>query len=234
MKRAWMTGAIVLLLQGSANATVIASLTGEFSSPTAPVGWQYLRNVGQLGVSASYAALVWDSAFNFYDVSPGTFPAIPPSWGDYTLFNAARAHPGPGVGQGAAENHYLILAYTIQPGEAGDIELIDGSIAGNNPTGPSNGWDVRTFVGDTEVGSALLFDWSSSAATFSRLLGNMSAGETVYVALGPRDNHGFDEAAFDFRLTSTPVEPAPVPEPASTALAIGLAAVFGARRRRPS
>lgn len=232
MKRALMTGAILLALHGHANAAIIASLIGDFTSPVFPIGWQYLRNTGPIGTSATYSPLLWDAAMAFYDVNPGTFPDIPPVWGDYTLLAATFAHPGPGTVQGAALNQYLVVAYTLQPGEAGSIDLVNGSLAGIDPTGTSNGWDVRTFVGDSEVGPAILFDWSASPAAFSRSLGIMNVGDTLYVGLGPRGDHLFDSAAFDFTLTSTPVEePAPVPEPASAALAIGLATAFGARRR---
>lgn len=228
MKRALMTGAILLLLQGHASAAIIASLVGDFSSPTLPSGWQYLRNTGPIGTSAGYVPLLWDGSLAWYDVTPGIMPANPPAWGDYTLLNATAAHPGPGVAQGETQDRYLVLAYTIQPGEEGAIELVNGSLVGRDPAGEffSNGWDVRTFVGDSEVGTALLFDWSSSPSAFGRSLGNLNAGETVYLALGPRGSHLYDSAALDFTLTSTPV-----PEPASAALAIGIAAVLGARRR---
>jgi hypothetical protein len=230
MRRALLVAALVLLGAVHARAGVIADLSSDFTPVSFPAGWQYLRNTGPIETVPNYVPLVWHSSLSIYDVDGVNMPA--PGF-DYTLVSPSVSHPGLGTAQGSSFDRYLVLAYTLQPGEAGSVE-VNGGIAGIDPGGAggaSNGWDIRTFVGSSEIGGPLTFPWFEHPRLFSRQLGVLSDGETVYVALGPSGNHLFDAAAFDFAISSTPVEQ-PVPEPATTVLALGLAAAFGARRRR--
>jgi len=231
MKRVFALGIMLLAFQSPASAAIIASLSGDFTTTSFPVGWQYMRNTGSIDTSPGYTPLLWDDVRGLYSFDGMTMPNPGPPL-DYTLLAAGSAHPGSGTAQGSSFDRYLVLAYTIQPGEAGAIQLIDGSVRGLDDSGPSNGWDVLTFVGGSQVGSQLVFPWSPMSTAFSRSIGPMSVGETVYVALGPNGNHLYDSVAFDFTLTSEPIEPSPVPEPASTALAISIAVAAGSRRRR--
>jgi PEP-CTERM motif len=213
MRRAFIAGFFVLALQAPAYAGVIASLVSDFSPTTFPTGWQYLRNdSAPIGVSAGYVPLLWDATNNLYDKNGSSVPDAGPPL-DYTLIAGTTVHPGPGTDQGLPFDHYLVLAYTIQPGEEGSIDLVSGSLRGIDATGPSNGWEILTFVGDSPIGSPLIFPWSSTAASFSRSIGPANVGDTVYVALGPNSSHLFDSAQIDFTLTSTPV-----PEPATLLL----------------
>lgn len=231
MKRALGIGILLLAFQSPASAAIIASLSGDFTAMTFPVGWQYMRNTGSIDTSPGYTMLLWDDDRSLYSLDGVNMPNPGPPL-DYTLLSVGSGHPGSGTAQGSSFDRYLVLAYTIQSGEAGAIEVVDGSVRGLDASGPSNGWDVLTFVGGSQVGSQLVFPWSSTSTAFARSIGPMSEGETLYIALGPNGDHLFDSVAFDFTLTSEPIEPSPVPEPASTTLAISLAVAAGARRRR--
>jgi hypothetical protein len=222
--------ALILISSTVVSAGTIADFNGDFTPVTFATGWQYLRNTGTIGTSANYTPLLWDPTHNIFDVDGMNVPA--PGL-IYTLISSSGGHPGKGTSQGAAFNGYAIAAYTIQPGEAGFVSLVNGSIRGGDPNGAggaSNGWDLKIYVGNTQSGPTLVFPWSSTAAGFSQALGALNVGDTVYVALGPNGVDLFDSALLQFQLNSTQT-----PEPGS-AVQIGLGLLSGAallwRRKR--
>jgi len=232
MRRVVLTGAILLGLAGSASAGVIASFTADFTPGAFPTGWQYMRNTGPIGTSPGYVPLVWDAGNSIYSVNGTGLPDPGPPV-DWTSMAADWVHPGTGLDEDSYE-HYLVLAYTIQSGEAGAIDLVDGSLYGYDPAGAggnSNGWEIVILVNSAAVGSPLVFPWSMSPSAFQRSLGDLAVGDTVYVALGPNGSQLYDSAKLDFTLTSTPSNP--VPEPASsTLLGLGLVALVRRVRHR--
>ena len=214
-----LAGVGLFCFAGVGSATPIADLTVDFTAVTFPTGWQYLHNTGTIGNSAGYAALLWDAGNARYDITGSVFPGPGPDF-DF-ISSGGHMHPGRGTAQGAALNEYLIAAYTIQAGEAGFVSLINGSLSGADPngaSGASNGWDIRAFVGNTQVGSTVVVPWSLSAASFSQPLGALNVGDTIYLAVGPNGSHLFDSAVLEFQLDSSPNAVAAVPEPASLLL----------------
>lgn len=226
----WAVAAVaagLALLPGLGQAAVIADLNGDFSAVTFPVGWEYLRNTAAIGNDANYTTLVWDAGNGFYDLDGTLFPAAGP---DYTLFAAGGVlHPGQGTAQGQAFDGFVILAYTIQAGEAGYVSLVNGTIAGNDANGAggaSNGWEIQIYVGNVQSGATVAVPWSLSATGFSQSLGTLNVGDTVYVAVGPGGSHLYDSATVGFQLER-------VPEPGASGLVgVGLLAMSMAIRRR--
>ena len=221
---------ILLAFAPSAGAGIIADLSTDYATGGFPSGWQFLRNTAAIGDSANYTHLLWDAGNSRYDI---TGNSITDSNGAYTsLMNGGQIHPGQGIGQGAAFDGYTIAAYTIQSGEAGLVS-IDGSLTGIDPDGATgsgaNGWDLRIFVGNSQAGGTLYFPWSMQPEAFSRALGSLNAGDTVYVAVGPGSRDYYDSSLLAFQLESTPQ----VPEPGMLSLVgLGLAALWGHRRFR--
>lgn len=207
-------------------AAIIADLNGDFSAVTFPAGWEYLRTTAAIGNDANYTALVWDAGNGFYDLDGTLFPAAGP---DYSLFAAGGVlHPGRGTAQGQAFDGFVILAYTIQAGEAGYVSVVNGTIEGNDGNGAggaSNGWEIQIYVGNVQAGATAVVPWSLASTGFSQGLGTLNVGDTVYVAVGPRGSHLYDSATVGFQLER-------VPEPGALGLVgLGLAAMMLRRRR---
>ena len=62
-------------------------------------------------------------------------------------------------------------------------------------------------------------------------LGDLNAGDTIYVAIGPQAYDYNDSTHIEFQVTQDPTTPANTPEPATIAL-LGLGAVGMLARRR--
>jgi len=221
------------LTVGVSSAAIIADLNADFTTDTFPTGWRYMRNTGPIGDDSNYTDLLWDAANNRYDITGAGITG--PDGSFTTIYAGGNLHPGRGILQGSPFDFYAIAAYTIQPGEQGIISLINGSLAGSDPaggTGGANGWDIRIYVANTQAGATIFLPWSLAATPFSQALGSVSAGQTIYVAIGPSSNDLFDSALLSFQLNSEP-DPSLVPEPGMFSLVgLGLLGVFGQRRYR--
>lgn len=225
----------LLLLSGIAPAAIIADHPADFASPPT-AGWAYYT--GTAGNSATYVPLVWNTT------TDGTFtvnsfaPSATGMWGSadwggsYTIVSGMRdggkyyIHPGkPGTA--------VILAYTVQPGEAG-VGTIFGTLAGFNAA--SDGWDVSVYVGNV-LKNAVSLSWSSLEQNIlgsgTGALGDLVAGDTVYVAIDARLTDTGDTASINFKINSEAAI-TETPEPTTFALA-GLGALaIGMLRRRSS
>lgn len=180
-------------------------------SPAA--GWSYMWNPdGVVGVAANYQSLVpntlptWpnfggvspmfthlgDVAFNSTDQGNFRFGRI-----SLTSIHGAGQVPGTG-------DYRAIVAYTIQEGEAGHISIANSSFA-KLVDAASNGVDIDIYVNDT-LRSALSLDGFNSltATDFDGSLGNLTAGDTVYITIGDNNDPNNDSGVIDFQLERGP------------------------------
>ena len=216
---------------------VIAHFSAEFPASTlgagqpfgggetpAP-GWSYLWNpTGVLGRAVDYQALAPNTVNTFPAANGGgIFPMF--TMIGSAAFNAAgqdhfrfgriattSIHPGRYV---AGKDYRAIIAYTIQPGEAGKVRIANSSLAKHRIDGfGTNGVDLDIYVNDTRAPGLGMDSFQSLAASdFDGPLGTLSAGDTVYIALGNNgdDGHGsheaydaFDACIIDFQLVRDP------------------------------
>jgi hypothetical protein len=216
---------------------VIAHFSAEFPTSTlgsgqpfgggetpAP-GWNYLWNpTGVLGRAADYRALAPNTVNTFPAANGGgIFPMFTMSGS--AAFNSAgqdhfrfgriattSIHPGKYV---AGKDYRAIIAYTIQADEAGKVRIANSSLAKHRIDGfANNGVDLDVYVNDTPVPGLGMDSFQSLAASdFDGSLGTLSAGDTVYIALGNNgdDGHGgpeaydaFDACIIDFQLMRDP------------------------------
>jgi hypothetical protein len=219
------------------SSNVIADFSADFprstlgpgqpfgGTETPATGWKYLWNPsGTLGDPSSYQSLVPNTVNTFPAANGGGIAPMFTHLGD-VAFNSMRQgafhygriattsiHPGRFV---PGKDYRAIIAYTIQPGEAGRIAIANSSLAKYRIDGsPANGVDLDILVNDRPV-SALGKDGFQSLTTsnFNGSLGSLSVGDTVYVALGNNGADGaggndiydaYDACVIDFQLVRVP------------------------------
>ncbi|MGJ8653089.1 MAG: hypothetical protein ACSHX8_07435 [Opitutaceae bacterium] len=169
------------------SAEVIADYGVDFNLKKLKPGWAYQWNPGnvEIGQQDQYADL--EVVKNYYAVDADNPPSkaknkSAPHLDGWWL--TAKRH-SVSCGYGAIESkdnldHYVILSYTVQPGEAGVGSIINSEILRNNANG-SNA--LRIYVNERLLGTDILEGVEPQA--FNVALGKLEVGDTVYVALGP-------------------------------------------------
>jgi fibronectin-binding autotransporter adhesin len=219
----------------SAVLVTVANYNDDFQGPTPSTGWTYRTNsLGAIGNSANYTNMTSIPAGTLYTNTGGTLPT---TGGSFASLHANGGHTGLGTAQGAAQDRYVIAAYTIQAADVTDFlstsnfQLVNSSINDTDLGGTA--LDLRVYVNNLLKGSAVTLPGNTaSVSTFNRALGNLVVGDTIFVAVGPAGNHGNDSfGMFDFTIQFEGILPAPEP---STGLLLG-AGMLGLsimRRRR--
>lgn len=233
---------------GSTSAAVIADFGAEYptstlgankpfaGTETPAAGWSYMWNpTGTIGTASAYQALV-PNTFNAFPGFGGTNPMFtnigniafndttaPDTQGNFAFGRVSKTSFHPGI-FATGKDYRGIIAYTIQPGEAGTVSIENSSFA-KLVTSASDGVDLDIYVNDTLM-SAFSKDGFNSltASDFNGGLGNLVVGDTVYVTIGIDENSNNDASIINFQLVS-------VPEPSATLLG-GLGMLALLRRRR--
>jgi hypothetical protein len=151
---------------------------------------------------------------------------------DYLKLSQDGGHPG-------RPTFAVIAGYTIQAEDgAGVYRLAGGAIAKADGAVMSSedGLDISVLVNSNLQGTTIPVSATGVLASFSRELGQLAVGDTIYVAVNAAGNQLFDLFRnFDFTIekqvasSTSLVMVQAVPEPSATALA--LLAAAGAMRR---
>jgi hypothetical protein len=224
---------VAALAAGVSATTVVANYQGDFTATTPSAGWSYLWNPlnKTLGNSANYSPLAFNSTNNEYEtLSTGSLPHA--GVGGYL----SASSTGVTLGQTAAQasdglSHYVILAYTFNSAQiaADGSSLLFHSYNFNVPNDPTLGsLDVEIFKNNT-----LLAPFQFPAGTtFSDAqygpdyaFGPVSAGDTLYIALGGTSTYSGQQIGVAYTLALT------TPEPTSLGM-LALAPLLLRRRRR--
>lgn len=227
-----VSAAMGLLFSLPARGVTVANFGANLTIPTPMPGWSYLWNSdGAYGTSANYTDLI----FNPDLFGPGFdayTPELPyPSTGPASFLqifpdsSSPNVNPGLGTSQQTSEifQRYVIAAFTLSTSGLTSIEngLIIDEQLGSDPLGQNvDGVNISIHVND----AAPIFMESipdGGSTTFGSInLGNLNAGDTIYVGIG---SHGQEGENNDF-LDSTRLdyEIIQIPE-ANTSLFLGLA-----------
>lgn len=224
-----------LLLAATAKATVIADYQNDFRTNGTPApGWSYLWNASApIGNSANYVPLVHDTNFggDYETQANGMWPDAPP--GSSLAATSNTLYPGQGSLQASdGIPRYVIAAYTVRPS---DIVAAGGGEASlphyhfTVALTSLDGIDSRIYVNNTLIVDQILppgLDYSDTLpGAYPVPLGNLKAGDTVYVAIGSRDADTGNALGVEYSIDL-------VPEPASAGLLMAGLLLIGRRRHR--
>ncbi|MCU0748604.1 MAG: hypothetical protein MUF13_03560 [Akkermansiaceae bacterium] len=239
-----LLSATIVLTAGISSAAVIADFAAEFPTSTLGIGqpfsgtetpatgWRYMWNpTGAMGTASSYQSLVTNTVATFPGFG-GTSPMFTnvgnvafnaTGQGNYRFgrIGLTSFHPGIFV---TGTDYRGIIAYTIQAGEAGTINITNSSFAKLVNTS-SNGVGLDIYVNNTLISSLSKNGFNSlSSSDFNGSLGNLSVGDTVYVSIGNNGEANNDASVINFQLES-------IPEPSAALFgSLGMLALL--RRRR--
>lgn len=237
---------------GAARAVVVADFAADYTTPTPAAGWAYQWNaLGPIGTPANYQNLVFDPAVfgdGAYVACPGFYPCEPPTDPNQparflTVYQDGIVHPGSGTAQEPIAR-YAIVAFTLST--SGFTAIINGSLSDDDPqVNPElfDGVNLLIAVNDNPPVFTTSIN-NTDETSFNYIpLGNLNAGDTIYVALGANGPEGInndfnDRAQLLFQIDQGPA-PAGAPVPAlsmvgalMTALALLLAGIATIRRRQ--
>lgn len=176
------------------NAPWCANYRTSFQEGTPPPQWQYLWNAsGSIGNSAGYSSLIWNGKQYDSNGLPGLPDNTTMAYGHLQLLGG---HTGQATAQSSTDPRYAIAAYTILA--SGPYEIAQSFLTPLDTSCPLfDGFNVRIYVNETLISDWLFED--NVPAVFDALLGDLTTGDTVYVAIGP---NGWDECdAFDWDFT---------------------------------
>ncbi|MGJ8639221.1 MAG: hypothetical protein ACSHYA_07480 [Opitutaceae bacterium] len=169
------------------SAEVIADYGVDFNLKKIKSGWAYQWNPENVEIEQRDKYLDLEVVKNFYAVDADNPPSrkknkeAPHPDGRWLI--AKRRSVSCGFGEQESEDgldHYVILSYTLQPGEAGLGRIINSEISRNN----ENGSHVfRIYINDRLLGTDILKGVEKQA--FNVELGRLEVGDTVYLAIGP-------------------------------------------------
>lgn len=200
------------------NGTVVGE-AADFTSGGS--GWQFLWNApsdwdgtssltavdGALGGVADYELLTWSGTMWRPDGDDDTATGDP---GGFLRINSSGGHPGLGSGQTGttpadnAVDRAAILAYTVP---ATDIYGIANSSLTRVETGGAT-ISANVYVGTTLID--VVTCGPAQTVDFDLNLGNVTAGETIYVAISPDGAAGNDSFLIDFDVVTLPSLDTPV------------------------
>lgn len=181
---------------------VVAGYRADFK-PQAPLpGWSYQWNaLGAITNPANFRAMNWSPTINRYSVNG--FPVSPDN--SSTLFpygglTSTGGHPGRGVNQGATYDRFPIAGYTVK---SGGYYAITSSFVTSSSTA-SNGGQVIVYT-EPAAGGTLTQKFNGTYAggatlNFNLNVGLLSAGDTIYVCVGPNLTDGSDSFSMDFSI----------------------------------
>ena len=181
---------------------VVAGYRADYKSFSPLPGWSYKWNAnGPITSAANYIDLAYSTGVSKYSGQGSTtFPELS-TLGSYVSLASTGGHPGPGITQGQATDRFAIAAYTAKL--AGYYGISNGFVTGSSTLG--NGGQVIIYA-ETNGGTSFTQKLSNTYAAGTTLnltalnVGQLQAGDTIYVCVGPNTVDGNDSFQLDFSV----------------------------------
>ncbi|MEL6131996.1 MAG: PQQ-dependent sugar dehydrogenase, partial [Bacteroidota bacterium] len=177
---------------GTAAGAIVADFQADFQGSAAPPNWEYLWNAGgPIGNEANYAPLVWNG--NWYD-SDGVPASTDPTDLAHGSIKPTGGHPGWADDQSAFDR-YVIVGYTVP--YSGEY-VLDNTDLTNNNAACGDGVELRVYVNNSLRHTVLV--GNGATESFYVNFGLMTAGDKIYVAVGPGAHDYCDGFDMDFAV----------------------------------
>ncbi|MDF1741968.1 MAG: autotransporter-associated beta strand repeat-containing protein, partial [Verrucomicrobiales bacterium] len=195
--------------------TVVADYRNDFNGAAPAPGWQYLWNApadwdpgdsiedydpagGPIGDSANYLSML---SVGSYWSSDGDADGTNSNPDRYVRLTPTGGHPGAGANDThSSVDRYAIAAYTVT--EDGNYTVGDSFISRSNDS-PADGGRVDIFVNNTLINSVMVKPGGN--IDFDTALGDLVAGDTIYIASGTNGSAGSDSFTWDFSIQKATV-----------------------------
>ena len=223
-----------------------ADVATTYSTDFQGDGWSYLWNApsdwdlaaspvtsdgstGAITSIADYEPLIESTDNLLTATGSSSFPTqVPSNFLRLTPFNGqpglGRAQAGSGYNNSV--ERYAIAAYTVM--EDGVYSIVDSTIDRNSGSAGTDDY-VNLLVYTDPNSPVLSKQFTDAAGDFNVEVGQLSAGDTIYVAVGADRFATGDFFMWNFSID---VQPAAVPEPTSGAFLLGMGLLAARRRRR--
>lgn len=184
------------------SSRVVADYRDDFKTHAPLPGWSYQWNKnGPITSPANYVTLAWrTSGSNYSSKGSTTFPEVLTE-GAYVQLTSTGGHPGRGTTQAETNDRFAIAAYTVKL--TGYYAVSNGFVTGSSTAG--NGGQVIVYT-ETNAGATYTQKFSSTYAAGTTLtltalnMGQLQAGDTIYVCVGPNTVDGNDSFSIDFSI----------------------------------
>lgn len=181
---------------------VVADYRDDFKTHAPLPGWSYQWNKnGPITSPANYVYMAWSTGASRYSGKGSVAFPEAATEGYYGSLGSTGGHPGRGTTQGEAADRFAIAAYTVKL--AGYYGISNGYVTGSSTLG--NGGQVIVYT-ETSNGTVFTQKFSATYAAGTTLnltalnVGQLQAGDTIYVCVGPNTVDGNDSFQIDFSI----------------------------------
>lgn len=181
---------------------IVAGYRSDYKTHSPLPGWSYHWNAnGPITSPANYVNMAWTTGGNKYSGKGNVaFPEAATD-GSYVSLTSTGGHPGRGTTQGQTNDRFAIAAYTVKL--AGYYGISNGFVTSS--TSASNGGQVIVYT-ETNNGASFTQKLNGTYVGGGTLnitalnVGQLQAGDTIYVCVGPNTADGSDSFSIDYSI----------------------------------
>ncbi|MDB6139394.1 MAG: hypothetical protein JWO94_2466 [Verrucomicrobiaceae bacterium] len=181
---------------------IVAGYRTDYKTHSPLPGWSYHWNAnGPVTSPANYVNMAWTTGASKYSGKGSVIFPEAATDGSYVSLTPTGGHPGRGTTQGQTNDRFAIAAYTVKL--AGYYGISNGFVTSSTAT--SNGGQVIVYT-ETNAGASFTQKLNGTYVGGGTLnitalnVGQLQAGDTIYVCVGPNTVDGSDSFSIDFSI----------------------------------